>query len=149
MILSKKGLVLHFKEDILRSSKRASEGVIGIKLSEGDRVLDLLKAEENGALFTITDKGYGKKTHLSEFRIQGRSGKGLIAHQINEKTGFLASSLILLPKDEVLIFASSGKVIRINEEEIPSQGRTTRGIKLISLLPSEYVIGALVVRVKN
>lgn len=146
VIVTKKGLALHFKEEALKTMKRNSEGVMGIKLDREDRVLTLLKAEEKGNLFTITTKGYGKKTPLTEFRIQERAGKGLIAHQLNEKTGFLADSLILLPKDEVLIFASSGKVIRVKEEEIPSQGRVTKGVRIISLLPGEYVIGTLLVR---
>ncbi len=149
IILTKNGQALHFKEEELRVSKKASEGVIGIRLEEKDKVLELLKTEENGVLFTITEKGYGKKTPLSEFKIQRRFGKGLIAHQFNEKTGPLAGGLVLLPKDEVLIFASSGKAIRINEEDIPSQGRATQGVRLISLLPSEYVTGALVIKSKN
>ncbi|MFN3505532.1 MAG: DNA gyrase C-terminal beta-propeller domain-containing protein, partial [Caldimicrobium sp.] len=102
-----------------------------------------------GYLFTITEKGFGKKTALSEFKIQGRGGKGLIAHGLSDKTGTLACGILLQEGEEIFIFSSSGKVIRIKEEEIPLQGRNTKGVRLISLLPGEKVIAAIKFKIQE
>lgn len=141
VLITKKGLALHFNEEDVRAMGRQAEGVIGIRLDEKDEVIALLKGEEGDYLFTISEKGFGKKTYLKEFRIQGRGGKGISVHGLNDKTGNLAGGLVLKEGDEILIFASSGKSIRIEEKEIPLQGRSTRGVRLITLLPGEVVSG--------
>jgi DNA gyrase subunit A len=141
LILTKKGMSLHFSEKDLSITKRQAEGVIGIRLEEGDEVLDLIKSSPEGSLFTITERGFGKKTSFKEFRLQGRGGKGIIAHTLNERTGYLAGGIELVNNEDILIFASSGKAIRIEGKEIPEQGRNTKGVRLITLLPGEYVMG--------
>ena len=141
IILTKKGQALHFSEEEVRPMGRQAEGVIGIRLEEEDEVVALLKTEEGAYLFTVTEKGFGKKTAISEYRIQGRGGKGISAHGLSEKTGGLAGGILLKGGEELLIFASSGKVIRIEEKEVPELGRTTKGVRLMSLLPGEVLIG--------
>jgi len=141
LLLTKEGLALHFKEEALRAMGRQAEGVIGIRLEEKDEVIGLFKAELGAYLFTLTEKGYGKKTRIEDFRLQGRGGKGITAHGLNEKTGLLAGGLVLKERDEVLIVSSAGKSIRIEEKDIPLQGRSTKGVRMISLLPGEFVTG--------
>lgn len=141
MILTKKGQALHFSDEEVRPMGRQAEGVIGIRLEEEDEVVALLKTEEGAYLFTVTEKGFGKKTAISEYRIQGRGGKGISAHGLSEKTGGLAGGILLKGGEELLIFASSGKVIRIEEKEVPELGRTTKGVRLMSLLPGEVLLG--------
>ncbi len=140
LILTKKGMALHLSEKDISITKRQSEGVIGIRLDKDDYVLDLIKTELNGCLFTITEKGFGKKTPFKDYKLQGRGGKGLIAHGLTEKTGKLAGGLGLFDGEEILIFASSGKCIRIDSKEIPEQKRSTKGIRLMNLLPGEEII---------
>lgn len=149
ILLTKEGLALHFREDEVRAMGRQAEGVIGIRLGDKDEVVSFVKVEEGGYLFTITEKGFGKKTALSEFKIQGRGGKGLIAHGLSDKTGTLACGILLQEGEEIFIFSSSGKVIRIKEEEIPLQGRNTKGVRLISLLPGEKVIAAIKFKIQE
>lgn len=141
ILLTKKGMSLHLKEGEVRTMGRQAEGVIGIRLEKEDEVVSLIKVEKECSLFTITEKGFGKKTSLSEFKIQSRGGKGIIAHGLSEKTGSLVSGLLIKEGEEIFIFSSSGKVIRIEEKEIPEQGRNTKGVRLISLLPGEKVVG--------
>ena len=141
LIVTKKGLALHFSEEEVRAMGRQAEGVIGIRLEEGDEVIAMLKGEEGAYLFTITAKGFGKKTPIKEFRLQGRGGKGITAHALTEKTGPLSAAELLKEGEEIMIFASSGKSIRIEEKEIPNQGRSTKGVRLITLLPGETVTG--------
>lgn len=141
IILTKEGQSLHFSEKEVRSMGRQAEGVTGIRLSEKDEVIVLIRVEEGGSLFTLTEKGFGKRTPFSEFRLQGRGGRGITAHGLSEKTGLLTCGEILKGEEELLIFSSSGKAIRIESQEIPLQGRSTKGVRLISLLPGEVVTG--------
>ncbi len=141
IILTKEGQSLHFAEKEVRAMGRQAEGVTGIRLSEKDEVIALIKVEEGASLFTITEKGFGKRTPFSEFRLQGRGGRGITAHGLSEKTGLLTCGEVLRGEEELLIFSSSGKAIRIESQEIPLQGRSTKGVRLISLLPGEVVTG--------
>lgn len=144
LIITKNGMSLHFNEKDISATKRQSEGVIGIKLKKDDEVVQLLKTSKNSYLLTITERGYGKKTQIKEFRIQGRGGKGIIAHNIDKKIGKIIGGAIIKDQNELLIFASSGRVIRIEAKEIPNQGRATKGVRIISILPGEYVSGITV-----
>lgn len=140
LIITQNGKSLHFQEN-LSITKKQSEGVIGIKLDETDSVIDIIKTYEGGYLFTITEKGFGKKTPFKDFKLQGRGGKGIILHNINEKTGKIVGALDLINDEDILIFSSSGKAIRIKAKDIPEKRRSTKGVRLISLLPGEYVTG--------
>lgn len=141
ILVTRRGLALHFKEEEVKAMGRQAEGVIGIRLDEKDMVIALLKGEKEAYLFTITEKGYGKKTPIKEFRLQGRGGKGIAVHSLTEKTGFLSSAEGIKEGEEVIIFSSTGKSIKIEDKEIPKQGRSTKGVRLITLLPGETVIG--------
>ncbi len=141
LILTKNGISLRFKEEEVKLTKRSSEGVIGIRLEKGDEVIKLSSCNGKSAVFTITEKGFGKKTKIDAYRVQGRGGKGIIAHGVNEKTGKLAAGACLSGGEEILVVASSGKVIRFSEEEVPELGRSARGVRIITLLPGEVVKG--------
>jgi len=149
LIITKNGLAIHFPEKSIGITKKQSEGVIGIRMDEEDEVLDIITTKEEGYLFTITERGFGKKTPFKDFRIQGRGGKGIIGHSIDEKTGKLAGAKCIMGKEDILIFSSSGKAIRIEDKEIPEQKRSTKGVRLISLLPGEYVTGISIIQRKN
>lgn len=143
LVLTRWGQGLRFSEDEVRPMGRQAEGVIGVKLEEKDEVLLVEVVGDSNYLFTVTEKGFGKKTPLSEFRAQGRAGKGIIAHSLSEKTGLLAGGALLKGGEEILLFSSSGKVIRIEESEVPELGRNAKGVRLISLLPGESLVGLL------
>ncbi|MCS7149734.1 MAG: DNA gyrase subunit A [Caldimicrobium sp.] len=143
LILSREGQALHFSEEDVRPMGRQAEGVIGIRLDEGDEVVSLLKSSEGDFLFTVTDKGFGKKTKVSDYRVQGRGGKGITAHGLSDKTGKVMGGLILKGGEELLLIASSGKVIRLGEDQIPVSGRNAKGVRLMSLLPGEMLSGLI------
>ncbi|WP_028841883.1 DNA gyrase subunit A [Thermodesulfobacterium hveragerdense] len=149
LFLTKKGMSLHFEEKELGVTKRQAEGVIGIRLDANDEVLGLIKTSSQGYLFTITEKGFGKKTPFSEFRLQGRGGKGIIAHGVNEKTGYLADGVATFEKEDFVVFSSSGKAIRISSQDVPQQGRSTKGVRIITLLPGEIVMGITPIRIEE
>lgn len=149
LILTKKGISIHISEKDVVPTKKQAEGVIGIRLEEGDEVVDMLKTENKGFIFTVTERGFGKKTPVSDFRVQGKGGKGIVAHLVDEKTGFLVSGVFLEKDENLIIFASTGKAVKISSKEIPEQGRATKGIRVITLLPGEEVIGVLKVKVTS
>ncbi|MCS7199508.1 MAG: DNA gyrase subunit A [Caldimicrobium sp.] len=143
LVLTRKGQVLHFREEEIRAMGRNAEGVIGIRLNEGDEVVTILKSDDGDYLFTVTERGFGKKTKITEFRIQGRGGKGITVHSLSDKTGNLTGGLVLKKGEEILLMTSSGKVIRLEENQVPESGRTTRGVRLMGLLPGETLSGLL------
>jgi len=139
LLATKNGQSLHFETSELRPMGRKSEGVIGIRLEEKDEVVAMVETKERGYLFTITEGGFGKRTDVAEFRIQKRGGSGISIHKLSAKTGPLASALFLEGNEDVIIFSSSGKAIRISSEEIPILARSTQGSRMITLLPGERV----------
>lgn len=149
LILTKRGMSIHLNEKDVLPTKRQAEGVIGIRLEGEDEVVDMIKTKSSGYLFTLTEKGFGKKSSISEFKIQGRGGKGIIAHSLDKKTGFLVSGAFLENEEDIIIFASTGKAIKISSKEVPEQKRTTKGIRLITLLPGEEVIGSVKISIKT
>jgi len=139
LLATKNSQSLHFLTLELRPMGRKSEGVIGIRLEEKDEVIAMVETKAKGYVFTITEGGFGKKTDITEFRIQRRGGLGISLHKLSAKTGPLASALFLEGSEDVIIFSSSGKAIRISSEEIPTLARSTQGSRMITLLPGERV----------
>ena len=144
LIFTRNGLCLRFNETEVNPMKRSAEGVIGIKLEKDDKAIKIDICDNKEKIFTITEKGFGKKSLLSTYRIQKRGGKGIITHGLNEKTGKLVAGKALYKGEEILVFSSSGKAIKFLEEEVPELGRSAKGVRLITLLPGEVVKGICV-----
>ena len=148
MLLTRKGQSIRFPEEEVRPMGRNAAGVKGIELSEDDEVIGLLviPSEEKRDLLTVTESGYGKRTRLSEFRLQSRGGKGIIAARVDVKSGGLAGGVLVSDEDEILLLSDSGRIIRLRVKEVPYKGRNTRGVKLFFLDGRERIVGLAVVR---
>ncbi len=146
LLITQNGKSLHFQEN-LAITKKQSEGVRSIKLDETDLVIDIVKTSKEGYLFTITERGFGKKTPFKDFKLQGRGGKGIIIHRIDENAGKIVGALDLINEEDILVFSNSGRAIRIKAKDIPEKKRSAKGVRLISLLPGEYVTG--ISKIKN
>ena len=140
LLVSKKAMSLRFAagDESLRPMGRSTSGVIGMKFRDGDELLTMARidsASENGHyVFTATDGGYGKKTPLDEYRIQGRGGIGIKAAKIDEDLrGSLVSALVLANEDEVLAITSAGTVMRTPAAEVRQTGRDSMGVRLVNL----------------
>ena len=123
---------------------RQAAGVIGIKLSGNDTVIgmDIIsKGNEKVNLVIVTEKGYGKKTNVSEYKVQGRGGTGILTYSVTAKTGNVcATKIIDSSKDhDLLIISNEGKVIRLPEKQLPKLGRATLGVRLINLTSGDSV----------
>jgi DNA gyrase subunit A len=123
---------------------RATAGVKGITLKKGDDVLSMDVVSEAGAatadLFMITERGYGKRTALSEFRSQGRGGQGVIAMKTSGERGNLAGVRVVKPDlHELVIVSNVGTTIRIDAESVSRQGRAAQGVKVMNLRAGDGV----------
>jgi len=116
--------------------------VKGIELAEGDEVvgLEILDPEDDAALLTVTELGYGKRSRLTEYRTQSRGGKGIMAMRLSEKTGSLVGCARVVDEDEIMLVSSAGKIIRLRVRDIPVQGRATQGVRLFMLSPGEKIV---------
>jgi len=140
LLVSKKGMSLRFTTDdeSLRPMGRSTSGVIGMKFREGDELLTMARVDSQSSqgafVFTATDGGYGKKTPIEEYRLQGRGGIGIKAAKIDEESrGSLVSALVLEDKDEILAITSAGTVMRTPAAEVRQTGRDSMGVRLVNL----------------
>lgn len=137
---SAEGKVIRFSEEDVRNMGRVSRGVRAMKLSDTDYIIGMCAEKDGGALLTVSEKGYGKKTDLSEYKRQGRGGKGMLTYRISEETGNVSGMGIVTPDDDLILITSEGVVIRIDTEEISTYGRVTKGVRLVRLADGVKVI---------
>lgn len=137
---TRRGMAIRFSEEDVRPLGRTARGVRGIILSENDYVIGMGTAHENKYVMVVTDKGYGKKTRLNEYRIQSRAGKGIINYRLTEKNGEAVSLQVVSEKEEIMIISAHGSIIRLKAGEIPVLGRITQGVRLMRLAPEDKVV---------
>ena len=146
LLVSKKGMAMRFTADdeTLRPMGRSTSGVIGMKFRAGDELLTMARInsqDSNLLVFTATDGGYGKKTPIDEYRLQGRGGIGIKAAKIDEDSrGVLVSALVLRDEDEVLAITSAGTVMRTPAAEVRQTGRDSMGVRLVNLADGVHVV---------
>jgi DNA gyrase subunit A len=140
LLVSKKAMSLRFTTDdeSLRPMGRSTSGVIGMKFRDGDELLTMARVDSESSagafVFTATDGGYGKKTPIDEYRLQGRGGIGIKAAKIDEDSrGTLVSALVLEDADEILAITSAGTVMRTPAAEVRQTGRDSMGVRLVNL----------------
>ena len=108
-------------------------GVKGMNLADGDNVIGMQVAEENGELLFVSEMGMGKKTAMNEFKDQNRGGKGIRCYRVNAKTGNLAGVKVYKEGYELMLITTEGTVIRMKTDTIPVLGRDTSGVKLMQV----------------
>jgi DNA gyrase subunit A len=121
---------------------RASYGVTGIKMSDKDNVVSLSviqKDKKEYSILTITEKGYGKRSAIDDYRLTGRAGKGVINMKVTDKTGKIINSTSVVDKDTVIITTKKGIVIRTPLTRIRVMGRATQGVRVINLKDGDKV----------
>jgi DNA gyrase subunit A len=118
---------------------RAARGVIGISLEEGDEVVGVEVVSPGAAALTVTERGYGKRTELEEYRLQGRGGKGIINIRTTERNGAVVGVMQVQPGDQIMMISHEGKITRLRVDEISLIGRATQGVRLQGLEPTDRV----------
>lgn len=134
LMASSGGKCIRFSEKTVRRTGRSSQGVKSIKLDKGEYVVDMAAIKDETETLTITEKGYGKRTSLSEYTLQGRAGRGVKAGALTEKTGNVVNLKLVKPDEQdVIIISDSGVVIRVKADGISKIGRSTQGVKVMRL----------------
>ena len=137
---TRNGMTIRFDESQVRSMGRVSRGVAGIKLREGDSVVDMVIAEEKASLLTVCENGYGKRTILDNYRSQHRGGVGLINIKTTARNGKVVALKAVQYKDELMMITAKGIIIRTGLDEIRSIGRNTQGVRLIKLKSGDKLV---------
>jgi len=135
---SASGMSIRFSEKDVRPMGRTAYGVYGMSLVEGDKVvgMDVISpdgGESSGEILVVSELGYGKRTPISEYRVQSRGGKGIITLKVTEKTGNLISAREVCAKDDLMLMSSRGKLIRMQIGDISEQSRNTQGVRLMNV----------------
>ena len=128
-----KGMAIRFNEDDARAMGRTAHGVRGIRLREDDYVIGMEIAKEGAELLIVTEGGFGKKTDLSEYKIQTRGGVGIKTYKITEQTGNIVGIKTVGENIDLMVITSEGVIIRMNTADISTIGRSTKGVRLVKL----------------
>src|SRR5713101_3714191 len=139
MIATKLGMIIRFSEEEVRPMGRGASGVRGIDVEAEDAVIGADVVQEGVTILTVTERGFGKRTPLDEYRLQGRAGKGIIDIKTGGRNGNVVAMLQVREGDDILVITTKGKMIRLHADEITSQGRNTMGVRIIDLDADDQV----------
>ncbi|MGH8580611.1 MAG: DNA gyrase C-terminal beta-propeller domain-containing protein, partial [Gammaproteobacteria bacterium] len=141
MLFSSSGKAICFHESDVRPMGRVARGVRGIRLGPKNRVISLLIVEPESNVLTATENGYGKRTPITEFPVQGRGGQGVIAIQTSSRNGGLVGAVTVREEDEIMLISDRGMLVRTPAVDISQVGRNTQGVRLIHLGEGEHLVG--------
>ncbi len=140
MLFTSDGKAVRFNESAVRPMGRTACGVRGVRLEDGQEVISLI-IEAEGAILTVTENGYGKRTSLDQFPTKGRGGKGMKSIKTSERNGQQIGAVLVEPTDEVMLITDGGTLVRTPVSDISELGRDTQGVRMIRLSKDEKLIG--------
>jgi len=146
LLVTKKGLAVRFNSEDVRVMGRASYGVTGIDLKENDEVVSLevlpleTKEAKKDTILTITEKGYGKRSKVEDYRLISRGGKGVINLKVTEKTGKVVKTVSVQDKDSIIVTTAKGMVIKTQVKQIRVMSRATQGVHIVRLKEQDKVV---------
>ena len=133
ILVTKEGMSIRFFEKNVRPMGRVSQGVKGIDLQENDYVVGMSVCNENSYLLVVTEKGFGKRTELDEYKTQTRGGKGILTYKVTDRTGKIAGMKVVTDDEDIMLISSDGTIIRLNVQEVSILGRATQGVTLMRM----------------
>ena len=140
LLFSSGGKSIRFKEADVRAVGRTAIGVRGIKLANGDTVVSLIVAESTDPILTATEKGYGKRTELDEYRSQARGGSGVISIKTSDRNGKVVGAIQVTDEDEMMLISNKGTLVRARAVDVSIIGRNTQGVTLINIAENEKLV---------
>ena len=142
LLVSRKAQAIRFHatDEVLRPMGRDTSGVIGMRFTDGDELLDMHVLRNGADVMVATGGGYAKRTPADQYPVQGRGGRGVLTARITDSRGELVGALMVHPEDEVFAITSSGGVIRTAAAEVKLSGRQTMGVRLMNLAPGDSVV---------
>jgi len=147
MMFSNEGQAIRFHEGDVRAMGRNAAGVRGIRMPAGVRVVSLMVADPTAQVLTACANGFGKRTPVDEFRLQGRGGGGTIAIQTSDRNGELVAAVQVHDTDQLMLISDQGTLVRTRVDEVRETGRNAQGVTLIKLDTGEKLVA--VVRVDD
>lgn len=143
LLFSALGKSIHFAESNIRTVGRTAIGVRGIRLQESDKVVSLIvtDAGSENSILTATEFGYGKRTKLGEYRLQGRGGSGIISIKTSDRNGRVVGAISVAQEDEMMLISNAATLVRSKVSEINVIGRNTQGVRLIKVGKGEKLVG--------
>src|SRR5690349_1824579 len=142
---SHEGQAIRFNEDNVRPMGRQARGVRAMDLAKDDYLVGCEVVEKDGLILSIAENGYGKRTPLEDYRLTARGGKGVINMKVTNKTGHVIAILSVKEDSDLMIVSQNGKMIRIESGTIRQAGRSTQGVRLVTLEEGDRVAAAGVI----
>ena len=150
ILVSSGGKAIRFAEDAVRSMGLAAGGVSGFKLGKGQRVVYAAPVDPAGELLTATEKGFLKRTPLSDYPTQGRNGGGVVTHKLNAKSGEVTAALLLIselaPDDPVATVSQKNKLVMLSLSQIPQMGRNVQGKQIVPVGVGDRIVAVQILR---
>jgi DNA gyrase subunit A len=140
LIAASSGKFIRFSQDDVKPKSRVSQGSRGIALFENEQVVGMEVITGDGQVLAITERGYGKRTDIDQYRCQARGGKGALGIRLTLKNGPLAAIKFVQETDDLMVITDAGQVIKTQMKDITSLGRTTQGVRIIHLKSDEKVV---------
>lgn len=141
MLFSSEGKAVRFKEGDVRAMGRTARGVRGIRLGDGHSMISLIIPQTDGAVLTVSENGYGKRTPMAEFPTKGRGNKGVIAMATSDRNGNMVGAVQVFEGDELMLISNQGTLVRTRTDEVSVQGRNTQGVRVIRTKEGESLVG--------
>ena len=141
LVVTRGGMAIRFDENDVRPMGRTAAGVRAIRLKDGDEVVAAVRAtDEDAAVLTVTENGYGKRTRIGEYSVQNRGGQGLKTYQITQKTGEIVGAKKVTGEEDILLVSDDGTIIRMEAGSISLLGRATQGVRLMRPADGAHVV---------
>jgi DNA gyrase subunit A len=140
LIATRDGMAIRFPEAHARAMGRTAQGVRGVSLRAGDEVVSMAVVKPGGTVLTVTERGYGKRTELDEYRVQSRGGVGIINIYTSDRNGRVAGVVYVERADELMLITQQGKILRMVASDIRPIGRATQGVRLIEIDERDHVV---------
>ena len=138
---ARKGNAIRFNERDVRPMGRTARGVVGIRIAADDEVVGMETLIDGNFILTVSEKGFGKRTEIAEYRLQSRGGKGIINLKTTPKVGFVTRIKQVTGEEDIMLISNTGNIIRLGVNEVSLLHRSTQGVKLIDLADGETLVG--------
>jgi len=138
---ARKGHAIRFNEQDVRAMGRTARGVVGIRIAADDEVVGMETLIDGNFILTVSEKGFGKRTEIAEYRLQSRGGKGIINLKTTPKVGFVTRIKQVTGEEDIMLISNTGNIIRLGVNEVSLLHRSTQGVKLIDLADGEKLVG--------
>jgi DNA gyrase subunit A len=145
-LASHEGMAIRFSETDVRDMGRPAYGVNGMDLDKDDYIIGMEIVGEKELILSVTEKGYGKRTPITEYRMQSRAGKGVINVKTADRNGKVVGVLSVTEESEVMLISQQGKITRLDSSEIRESGRSAQGVRVIKLDEGDQLAAASLIR---